>query len=568
MTLDYVIRNGTVIDGSGNPGYRADVGISGDRIVEIGDGLESTSRDIDATGCVVTPGFIDGHTHMDAQVMWDPFGRSSVWHGVTSAIMGNCGFTLAPSRHDARDLVIRNIQRAEDISAAALAIGVDWTWETFSEYLDALDRQPLGINYATNIGHSALRTWAMGERAFEESANEDDLLSMERELRRALDAGALGFTTTRSRAHETPDDKPVASRLATWSEVCRLVGVLGEFDDKVFQVTPGPGGSEDAPSRQEAYRWISELAISSGVTTTYGLLAITPIWSDTLELIEQTTARGGNVFVQSHPRGVSVVLSFKTRLPFDRLPVWRELRSKPLDEQRAALRDPEVRRRLVDAASAAEYGRAIGAEARPPDYEKMRVLFNPIPPNPSVADVARERGCDPVEAIIDLALESDLERFFFQPLNPETEDDLVSIMRHPNSVMTFSDSGAHVSQIMDSSIQTYLLSYWVRQRARFSLEEAIQMMTSGPARVWNLTGRGLLAPGNFADINIFDPEVVSPMMPTVENDLPGGGPRLEQRSTGFLATIVGGTIVVDQGEITEATPGRIIRGKGRAASGE
>jgi N-acyl-D-aspartate/D-glutamate deacylase len=285
------------------------------------------------------------------------------------------------------------------------------------------------------------------------------------------------------------------------------------------------------------------------------------MWRATLKLIEDTSARGGRIFAQTHSRGISVVLSFKTKLPFDQLPHWREFRAKPLDVQKHALRDPETRRRLIEAASRASYGRAIGAEARPPDYETMRVLFNPIPPNPSVADVARQRGCGPVEAVIDLGLESDFEIFFFQPLNAETEDDLVALMKHPNAVMTFSDSGAHVSQIMDCSIQTHLLAYWVRERQRFTLEEAVRIMTSAPARAWNLSGRGLVVPGSFADLNVFNPDEVAPRLPTLKNDLPGGGPRLEQKSTGFVATMVGGQVVVDRGELTDALPGRLIRGR-------
>src|SRR6478752_1520707 len=228
MAYDLVIRNGTVVDGSGLGSFRADVGIVGDRIAFVGRILDRANREIDAEGHVITPGFIDGHTHMDAQILWDPLGTCSCWHGVTSVVMGNCGFTLAPARHDQRHLVVRNLERAEDIAAEAMAAGIDWTWETFPEYLDTLDRAPKGINYAAQIGHSALRTWAMGERGFEQAASEDDLAIMERELRDALRAGAIGFSTSRTPNHQTSDDRPVASRLAEWSEIQRLVGVMSD----------------------------------------------------------------------------------------------------------------------------------------------------------------------------------------------------------------------------------------------------------------------------------------------------------------------------------------------------
>jgi N-acyl-D-amino-acid deacylase len=236
MAYDLVIRNGVVIDGSGMPRYRGDVGVSGGRIAAIGRIRESAREVIDAEGQVVAPGFVDGHTHMDAQVFWDPLGTCSCWHGVTSVVMGNCGFTLAPCAKPDRHLVVKNLERAEDIAGAAMDAGIDWTWTTYPEFLGALDALPKGINYAGYVGHSALRTFAMGERAFEKAASEDDLRVMERELRNAMTAGAMGFTTSRSPSHETPDRRPVASRVATWDEVRRLVGVMGEMNAGIFEI--------------------------------------------------------------------------------------------------------------------------------------------------------------------------------------------------------------------------------------------------------------------------------------------------------------------------------------------
>src|SRR5499426_2367320 len=349
MTLDLVIRNGWVVDGSGLPRYRADVGVTRGRIVALGRLRESAREVIDADGLVVAPGFVDGHTHMDAQVFWDPLGTCSSWHGVTSVVMGNCGFTLAPCARADRHLVVRNLERAEDIAGEAMDAGIDWTWTTFAEFLDALEGLPKGINYAGYLGHSALRTYVMGERAFEKPAGEDDLSAMERELRAALTAGAMGFTTSRSPSHETPDRRPVASRLAAWDEVRRLVGVMGEMNAGIFEIAGERFGSDDAGLRDYHVR-LRDLATSTGRPITWGLFSRREepdLWRTYLALLEETAARGGRMFAQVHSRALTIVLSFKTSLPFDRLPVWRELRALTLEQQKQQLRDPEMRRRLV-----------------------------------------------------------------------------------------------------------------------------------------------------------------------------------------------------------------------------
>jgi N-acyl-D-aspartate/D-glutamate deacylase len=560
VEFDLVIRNGTVVDGSGLAPYRADVGVRGGRIARIGRIRDRGREEIDAEGHVVTPGFIDGHTHMDAQVFWDQLGTCSCWHGISTVVMGNCGFTLAPSKPDQRELVVRNLERAEDISPAALAAGVEWSWERFRGYLDAVERAPKAINYAANIGHSALRTWAMGARAFDEAASDDDLAVMEAELRDALRAGAIGFTTSRSDQHETSDNRPVASRLASWEEVRRLVRAMGEEGAGVFQLTneptaTGPDGDDGAEYRAR----LGALALEAGVPVTFGVGA-SPSSSHLLRLIDDTVAAGGRMFGLSHSRGITVMLSFKSRLPFDVLPEWREVREHPAPELQRLLRDPDVRKRLVYAAHHGDYGRPIGAEARRPDYDLMRVFERPVPPNPTVAEVAAERGVDPVELMIDLALETDFEQFFSQPLTRQGYDDLLTILRYPRAVMTFSDSGAHVSQILDCSIQTHLLAYWVRDRQAIPLEEAVRMLTLAPAEAWGFSDRGLLREGLIADINVLDPERVAPEMPTLEHDLPGGARRLVQKAAGFAATVVGGDVVFRDGDHTGALPGRLIRG--------
>jgi N-acyl-D-aspartate/D-glutamate deacylase len=561
MAYDVVIRNGTVVDGSGLGSFRADVGIVDDRIAFVGQVGERGARDIDAEGHVVTPGFIDGHTHMDAQVFWDATGSSSCWHGVTSAVMGNCGFTLAPVRSDERALVVRNLERAEDIDPVALAEGIDWSFETFPEYLDAVDRLPKGINFAANVGHSALRTWAMGERAFEQEASDDDLALMKGQLADSLDAGAIGFSTSRSEHHQTSDDRPVASRLASWDEVVSLVGVMGDRGSGIFEGADGAMSSPDPDARALALGRMRALAAETRVPITFGLMA-TRGAGYLLDFLDEAAAAGGRVIAQTHCRGISVLLSLKTRLPFDLIGSWHELRARPVTEQLRILADPQSRGPYVDAAVHADYSRwkGVGAQARPPDFEGIRVYRQGLPPNPSVADVARERGVPAAEAMIDLCVESAGDQLFIQPsLYPQDEEMLLRALRHRRAVMTFSDSGAHLSQIADSSIHTHLLGYWVRQRQEFTLEEAVRMITLAPAVAWGFSDRGLLRAGMAADVNVFDPQTVGPAVPALVDDLPGGGRRLEQRSDGFLATVVNGRVTISGGRPTGDSPGRLLR---------
>ena len=562
MQYDLVIRDGTVIDGSGLPRYRADVGIVRGKIANIGRIRDAAREVVDASGLVVAPGFIDGHTHMDAQISWDPLGTCSCWHGITSVVMGNCGFTLAPCKDTERHLVVRNLERAEDISAEAMAAGIDWTWETYPEYLDALERLPKGINYSGYVGHSALRTYAMGERAFDEPATEDDMAIMRRELRDSIRAGAMGFTTSRTRNHQTPDGRPVASRIASWQEVRDLVGVMGRMNAGIFEIA-GEDTGRDPERLRDYLERLRDLAVETGRPVTWGMFSsrrAPDFWRPYFELLDETAAAGGRMFAQVHSRSLNVLLSFKTRLPFDRLPVWRELRALPLDEQKGALRDPDTRRRLIEAASQPDRSTAIGAEVRRPDYEWLFAMETPSGPHRSIAEIARERRLDPVETIIDLALEKDLDQFFLQPIANENQDHVLEMMRHPRSVVTFSDSGAHVSQIMDSSLQTHVLSHWVREKQAFSLEEGVRMLSFEPASSWGLADRGLLREGFAADVTIFDPERIAPEMPEVATDLPAGAKRLKQKATGIAATIVNGEVVLRDGEHTGALPGQLLRG--------
>ena len=562
MHYDLVIKSGYVIDGSGGPRFPADVGIIGDKIATVGRINAPATETVDAEGHVVTPGFVDGHTHMDAQIFWDPIGSSSCYHGVTTVMMGNCGFTLAPCAEEDADFVFRNLERAEDLSREAMLAGIKWSWETFPEYLDTIDALPKGINYGGYIGHSALRTYVMGERAFTEKATDDDLKRMRHEVQEAVRAGAIGFSTSRTKNHITADDRPVASRIADWDEVRTLVNGMGELGAGIFELAGEEVGRK--PERQREYfDRLKNLAIESGRPLTFGMpsMRIAPeVWPLYYELANETAAAGGRMFVQSHSRSISTLLSFKSHTPFDDWDVWSEIRVKPLDEQKRLMSDPDVKNRMVQAASRPYSGpRVVGAEARPPEWNWL-YLFDAIGDETVMTEVAAVRGVHPVEAMIDIALERDFEVFFRQPLANEDQDHVLEMMRHPRSVVTFSDSGAHVAQIMDSSLQTHLLSHWVRDKQAFTLEEAVRLITYDTATAWGLHDRGLIREGLNADLVVFDPETIGQNMPELLHDLPAGAPRLKQTAIGIKATVVNGEVLLNHNEPTGNLPGRLVRG--------
>jgi len=562
MALDLLVRNGTVVDGSGGARFRADVGIKDGRIVSVGRVVEKAGTTIDAEGLVVSPGFVDGHTHMDAQVFWDPLGSCSSYHGVTTAVMGNCGFTLAPCKAEDADLVFRNLERAEDLSRDAMLAGIRWNWESFPQFLDAVEAQPKGINYAGYIGHSALRTYVMGERAFSETASADDLDRMCRLVQEAVRAGAIGFSTSRTFNHITADDRPVASRVADWNEVRAIVNAMGQTGKGVFELA-GEAPGRDPERIREYFDRLRDLAVESGVTQTWGMFStrVAPeLWRPYFDLLDETAAAGGRMYAQVHSRALNVLLSFEAHTPFDKWDVWKDIRSLPLDEQKAKLRDPAIKAKLVEVASREYKGpRVVGAEARPSQWEWVYPMFDMSFEQPSMAALAAERGVHPVELMIDLSLEHDFKIYFRQPIANEDQGHVLEMMRHPRSLVTFSDSGAHVAQIMDSSLQTHLLSYWVREKQAFTLEQAVRRITYDTATVWGLHDRGLIRTGMAGDLVVFDPDTVGARLPEVVHDLPAGAKRLKQTATGIRHTVVNGEILLTDNEPTGATPGRLLR---------
>ena len=562
MTYDLLIKNGTVVDGSGNPGYRADVAVSGGKIAAIGRINERAKQTIDAEGHIVSPGFVDGHTLMDAQIFWDPIGSCSSYHGVTSVVMGNCGFTLAPCKQEDADMVFRNLERAEDLPREAMLEGIDWRWETFPEFLDVIDELPKGINYAGYIGHSALRTYVMGERAFSDAAGEDDVRHMQHLVKQAMHAGAIGFSTSRTFNHLTADDRPVASRLAEWDEVRAIVNAVGETGKGLFEIA-GEAPGRDPARIAEYHGRLRDLAVESGVPQTWGMFSVRAapdLWRPYFDLLDETAAAGGRMFAQVHSRALSSLLSFESNTPFDAWEYWSDFRQLPLAEQAAKMRDPEIKAKLIEVASREYTGpRVVGAEARPPEWDYIYPMDDMVYDKPSMAELAQAKGVHPVELMIDMALERDLKMFFRQPIANEDQSQVLDMMKHPRSVITFSDSGAHVSQIMDSSLQTHLLSYWVREKQAMTLEEAVKQITYNTATMWGLHDRGLLREGMAADLVVFDANTIGARMPDVVHDLPAGAKRLKQTADGILNTVVNGEILLTNNEHSGAVPGRLLR---------
>ncbi len=569
MSFGLLIRNATVVDGSGGPRFQADVGVRDGRIVEIGRIRASAERTIDADGLILSPGFIDGHTHMDAQVAWDTAGSCSCWHGVTSVVMGNCGFALAPCKERDREWFARCLEAVEDIPTQAMLAGIDWTWETFPEYLANVARLPKAINYAAYIGHSALRMYVMGERALHETATSEDLRVMGDAVAEAMRAGAIGLSTSRASTHVTPDGTPVASRIGDWAELHHLVGRLAELDAGIFQIGP------DVSSGQAHRTFLGDLqpiALETGRPVMFGVLStrqgVDPYpWQRQMDYVDETVAAGGRMFGQATTRSINALFSFKSYLPFDNLPGWKSFRALPLEEQKRRLADPTVRRALVAEEQhmkprddVFQGGGAATTDPRKPDYGNLYALRGVNWDDPTVEELSRESGRHPVDVICDLALDSDLDQLFLQPLVNESPDDVLGMLEHPRTLATFSDSGAHVCQEMGSSLQTHLLSYWVRHRQAFTLEQAVRMLTFDNASAFEIPERGLVRTGYAGDLVLFDEERVKPRLPTVEHDLPGGARRLVQKAEGIVATVVNGEVAFEDGQATGRFAGQVLEG--------
>ena len=566
--LDLLIKGGTVVDGSGAKRFTADVGIAGGRIVSVGRVGDPARRVIDADGLIVAPGFIDGHTHMDAQVMWDPLGTCSCYHGVTTVVMSNCGFTLAPCKPADREWYASCLSYVEDIPAAAMAAGIDWTWETFPEYLAAVERRPKALNHAMYVGHSALRMYVMGRRALTNEATDDEIRAITRLIQEALRAGAVGVSTSRTHTHMTPEGSPVASRQATWKEVEAIFAAMAELGTGIFQI------GQELLTQKENLAFLERmkhLALAYKQTVMFGIVGSRqgddPVsWQTQAKIIKDVNDAGGRMFGQGTTRSINAIFSLKSYLPFDVLPEWQAVRRLPLEEQKTLLRDPARRRQLVAAEARMkpkdnkiQGGGAATTDARKPDYDNLFVLQGVDWNDPTVQEISRARGTHPVETIIDLSLENP-DQVYVQPVVNERPEDVLGMLTHDFTLATFSDSGAHQAQEMGSSLQTHFLHYWVNRRGAFTLEQAVRKMTHDNAQAFALPGRGLVKNGYEADLVLFEADRVRPHVPKIETDLPGGARRLVQKADGIRATIVNGAVTLENGESTGTFSGEVIRG--------
>jgi N-acyl-D-aspartate/D-glutamate deacylase len=480
--------------------------------------------------------------------------------------MGNCGFTLAPCAEKDKRLVFSNLERAEDISPDAMEAGIPWSWTTFSEHMQTLEKLPKGLNHGTYVGHSAIRPYVMGKRSMTEKATLDDMAAMKREVENALRAGAIGFSTSRAGGHRTAEGLPVASRVAAWSEVEELVGVMGDLGAGVFELARNNTLETDEENAAEREA-LKSLAIRTKVPTTFGASwwhRKTPNeWRPQVAMVDETSAGGGRMLMQMTAQWSGSLRSFETLMLFDRTALWIDFRKLPLEQQAAGLRDPEMRKRLTDAAK----NHVVTRDPTLPNSLRREINWNAIypyyhilPPHRSIAEIAQERNQHPIDTYIDLALEKDLKLFFQNPVSNDNEDYLLAMIRHPDTVVTFSDTGAHVNSVINASMHPYLLAYWVRERQALTMEQAIRKITFELASFWRLHKRGLLREGYHADITIFDPQTIEPELPILVRDLPTGADRLFQKAKGISATVVNGQILMRNGEHTGVYPGQIMKG--------
>jgi N-acyl-D-aspartate/D-glutamate deacylase len=569
---DLVIRNGTVVDGTGTPPQTADIAIDNGTITAVGDlGKPQAARTIDADGLLVTPGFVDVHTHYDGQVTWDPLLTPSCWHGVTTVVMGNCGVGFAPVRPGREEWLIQLMEGVEDIPGTALAEGITWGWETFPQYLDALDGMPRAIDVATQVPHGAVRAYVMGERgARNEPASPDDIAAMAAIVQEGIAAGALGFSTSRTIMHRAVDGEPVPGTFAAEDELFGIGQALGELGAGVFELAPAGVMGEDLSAPEREVTWMRKLSAATGRPVSFALSQhnLAPEqWRDLLQHAHDAIAEGADLRPQVAGRPLNMLVGFQTFHPFKWRPTYQKLADLRLKDRIAELRKPDVRAAILGEKSlnddpvvqfvTASLDR-IFPMGEPPNYEPT--------PEMSVAAIAAREGRPDEDVLYDLMLQHDgreLLMFALLGYSHYSLDAMREMIVHPNTALGLSDGGAHCGVICDASIPTFMLSHWTRDRdrgERLPIELVVSKMTRDTARLYGMGDRGVLAPGKRADVNMIDYDRLNLKLPELVFDLPGGARRLIQRADGYVATLVAGEVTFDAGEDTGARPGRLVRG--------
>jgi N-acyl-D-aspartate/D-glutamate deacylase len=566
---DLVITGGTLVDGTGAPSRQADVAVDGGTITEVGT-LEDTGarRTIDAGGLLVTPGFVDVHTHFDGQITWDPLLTPTCWHGVTTVVMGNCGVGFAPAQPDKHDWLIGLMEGVEDIPGAALSAGIQWGWETFPEYLDAVDRVPKAIDVGAQIPHGSVRAYVMGERgAKNEPATDDDIEAMARIIREAIEVGALGVSTSRTIAHMAIDGEPVPGTFAAEDELFGIGRALGDLGTGIFELAPAGALGEDlaAPDREMA--WMRKLSAAIDRPVTFALTQNDhdpDAWRRMLALAAEAAGDGARIRPQVAGRPVTLLLGLQTFHAFAYCPSWADLGMLPLAEKVARMQDPELRRRLVSEARTPDPGMVQFLDPAksfplgdPPDYEPD--------PSTSIAGRAAAAGRDVYDLYYDLLLEDGGRALIMRPLlnfSYGNLDPVREMLLHPTSAWGLGDGGAHCGTTCDASTPTFMLTHWARDRGRdrLPLEWVVRKMTAETASLYGLGDRGMVRPGLRADLNVIDHSRLGLHAPEMVHDLPGDARRFVQRADGYVATVVDGEVTMVEGEETGARPGRLIRG--------
>jgi N-acyl-D-aspartate/D-glutamate deacylase len=561
---DIVIRNGLVFDGDGAKGVEADIAVADGAIAAIGKIAGRGREEIDANGRIVTPGFVDIHTHYDGQATWDARMQPSSWHGVTTIVMGNCGVGFAPCKREDRERLIKLMEGVEDIPFPVLAEGLPWNWESYPEYLDALSRRRFDVDIGAQLPHAALRVFVMGERGAErEPATADDIAAMRALARDAMHAGALGFSTSRTLNHRTSDGKPTPTLTAAEDELTGIAMGLSDAQAGELQVV------SDFTDLESEFAMLRRLVEKSGRPLSFSLLQ-SPLdpaaWRRQLDLLEEANAAGLPMKAQVCGRPVGLLFGFElTMNPFSLHPTWQELAKRPFTERIAALRDPAIRARLLaEAPEESGWARRVNAWERlilmseTPDYEPV--------PEQSVAAEAARRGVAPEEVALDHMLAQEGRGMLYLPFLNYAEgslDPAYAMLLHAHTVPGLSDGGAHVGMICDGSFPTSNLTLMTRDRtrgARIDLAQMIRMQTRDAAETLGLYDRGRIAVGLRADLNVIDYDKLHLHAPQVAYDLPAGGRRLIQRADGYVATIVAGAVTYRDGEPTGALPGRLLRG--------
>jgi N-acyl-D-aspartate/D-glutamate deacylase len=572
---DLVIRRATVVDGTGRDRFTADVAIDDGTIAFVGD-LPTSERgreEIDAHDLLVTPGFVDVHTHYDGQVTWDPLLTPSSWHGVTTAVMGNCGVGFAPARPDEHDWLIQLMEGVEDIPGTALAEGITWGWETFPEYLDVLDGFPRAVDVVAQVPHGSLRAYVMGERAVGDApATEGDISEMARLVREAMLAGAIGFSTNRLPLHTSLDGTPVPGTFAEEAELLAMANVLAELGTGIIEVVTAGSMGEDVNGYERDLALFRRLSIATGRPVTYGLSQINHLpdkWRVALDLTAEALAAGARLVPQVPARPLGLLIGWPTKHGFTGRPSFDEVARLDPAARLAALRDPDRRARILgETASTPGLGRLLDRAwdriyplgARPgdiPDYEPS--------PEHSIAAIAAREGRPAEHVAYDFMCESEQALLLFAMGGYAHRDhgDIHEMLTHPLTVLGLGDGGAHCGLICDASTTTSMISHWTRDRSRgerIPLELAVRKMTGDTAALYSLNDRGVIAPGRRADLNVIDYDRLQLRMPESVADLPAGARRLVQRADGYVATVVGGDVVLREGEDTGARPGRLVRG--------